>query len=269
MEGCTSRCGRLRVRFDKETLEFAQLMMTGDAIGMAAFADSVWTASTRVRFAATWFPHVMTVIKLTSGELLLHSPCRPSGDLIGNIARIGNVAHVVAPNWFHDLYLSEYRRLYPNATFWGPRFLQRRRQRIVDGVLDDGARPPWFDELPYVTLRGLLTFDECVFFHAASRTLVVADLLMNVYATERTPLFSRVVSRVFHLDGTLKVFPLARWIGPRNRAVLHDAVEQMLDWNPKGLIVGHGQPTSEDVPAQLRSAFNWLEATCSMRRRLE
>jgi hypothetical protein len=56
------------------------------------FTDSIWTATTPIRFAVTWFPHVMTVIRLSNDELLLHSPCRPVAKLIDGVAQIGNVA---------------------------------------------------------------------------------------------------------------------------------------------------------------------------------
>jgi hypothetical protein len=32
---------------------------------------------------------------------------------------------------------------------------------LIDSVLDEAARPPWFAELPHIALSGLLTFDEC------------------------------------------------------------------------------------------------------------
>jgi hypothetical protein len=172
---------------------------------LVPFTDSIWTATTPIRFAGTWFPHVMAVVRLTSGDLLLHSPCRPMVDLIADIARVGRVAHVVAPNWFHDLYLAQYRELYPEATFWAPAFLQRQRKSVVDRVLDGAGRPPWFDEMPHVSLSGLLTFDECIFFHNASRTLIAADLLMNAAADEQSPAFTRLGYWFFGLNGNLKV----------------------------------------------------------------
>jgi hypothetical protein len=88
------------------------------------FSESIWTATTPIRFAGIWYPHVMTVLRLDSGELLLHSPCAPSDELVSTIATMGTVGHIVAPNWFHDLFLKQYRYLYPNAVFWGPRFLK-------------------------------------------------------------------------------------------------------------------------------------------------
>jgi hypothetical protein len=137
---------------------------------LTEFADSVWIAATPIRFAGIWFPHVMTVVRLADGSLLLHSPCHSSEQLTDSIRRIGSVAHVVAPNWFHDLYLTEYRALYPDATLWGP----SRLAKLVDRVLSSDAQTPWYALMPHLTLPGFLALDESILFspseqHAHSR----------------------------------------------------------------------------------------------------
>jgi hypothetical protein len=198
----------------------------------------------------------MTVVQLAGGEILLHSPCRPSPELIDDIAKVGHVTDVVAPNWFHDLYLSQYHSLYPEATFWGPSLLQR--QGKVSRLLDAPARPPWFSEMPHFTLRGLLTFDESLFFHVPTRTLIVADQLMNARVEAGTPLFTRLGYRLFGLNGTLKVCPVLRWFGISSRGSVRDAADQIFEWNPQRVIVGHGAPIDRDADIELRDAFAWL-----------
>jgi hypothetical protein len=225
---------------------------------LVPFTDSIWTATTPIRFAGTWFPHVMAVVRLARGDLLLHSPCRLTDDLEHDIARRGTVAHVVAPNWFHDLYLGEYRSVYQHATFWAPTLLKRQRRSIIDHVLDGATRPPWFAEMPHLKLSGLLTFDECIFYHRATGTLIVADLLMNASADDRTPHFTRLGYRVFGLNGKLKVFPILRWFSLSNRAALRQAAHRILQWNPDRLIMAHGTPIKEHASHELRAAFRWL-----------
>jgi hypothetical protein len=225
------------------------------------FTDSLWTATTPIRFAGTWFPHVMTVVRLAGDNLLLHSPCRPSAFLADDLARIGRVGHVVAPNWFHDLYLREYRDLYPNATFWGPSFLRLQYPRIIDNSLNGDFQPPWIPQMPYCTVRGLLTFDESLFFHVATRTLIVADLLMNASASPHAPLGTRLGYRFFGLDGRLKVFPITRWFALANRGQLRRAARQVAEWKPERLIVGHGTPIAQSANDQLVAALRWLKAS--------
>lgn len=220
------------------------------------FVDSLWTATTPIRFAGTWFPHVMTVVRLRNESVMLHSPCRPSAALFDEIAQVGAVAHVVAPNWFHDLYLREYRAAYPAAAFWAPAFLGRQHPGLIDGVLNAATTP--FAELPHIALSGLLSFDETIFFHVPSRTLIVADLLMNAVADEKTPAFTRIGYRLFGLDGRLKVFPLLRWFGVSSRPSMRRAAEQIVAWDPQHVIVGHGYPMINSISDKLRAALSWL-----------
>lgn len=223
------------------------------------FVNSLWTATTPIRFVGTWFPHVMTVVQLKDGGVMLHSPCRPSPALFDDIARLGVVSHIIAPNWFHDLYLREYRAAYPNATFWAPGFLRRQCPGIINEVLDAATSAPWAAELPHVSLSGLLSFDEAIFFHVATRTLIVADFLMNAVADEQTPAFTRLGYRLFGLDGRLQVFPLLRWFGLSSRPSMRRAAAQIVAWDPEHVIVAHGQRVVADVSGELRTALSWLQ----------
>lgn len=227
---------------------------------LTPFAKSLWTAATSIRFAGTLFPHVMTVIRLRDGSVMLHSPCRPSPALFDDIAQIGGVAHVVAPNWFHDLYLREYRAAYPSATFWAPRLLRRQHSGIVDEVLDRAASASWTSELPHESLAGLLSFDEAVFFHVSTRTLIVADFLTNAVADETTPAFTRLGYRLFGLDGQLKVFPFLRWFGFSSRSSMRRVATQIAAWDPGRVIVGHGCPIASGASSKLHAALSWLHA---------
>lgn len=223
------------------------------------FVDSLWTATTAIRFVGTWFPHVMTVVRLRDRSVMLHSPCRPSAVLFDEIAQIGVVGHVVAPNWFHDLYLREYRAAYPRATFWAPRFLRRQHAGLIDEVLDGGTSAPWDTELPHVSLSGLLSFDEAIFLHVATRTLIAADFLINAAADEEMPAFTRLGYRLFGLDGRLKVFPLLRWFGVSSRPSMRRVAAQIIIWDPQHVIVGHGHPMAGGVSSELRTALSCLK----------
>lgn len=200
----------------------------------------------------------MAAIRLSDGSIVLHSPCLLSEQLKVDLHKVGPVRHVVAPNWFHDLYLADYRRMYPEATFWGPSLLRRQKPRIIDRVLNEAERPPWYEEMPHIALAGPLTFDECAFFHKRTATLIVADLLMNLRAESDTPPYTKLAYRLAGLDGRLAVFPLLRWFGPR--ASLKRAACRMIEWAPDSLVVGHGTPILRDATPRLRRAFRWLGA---------
>lgn len=199
----------------------------------------------------------MTVIRLADGSVVLHSPCEFSQALADEIAGIGVVRHIVAPNWFHDLYLREYKAEYPQAILWGPRFLQRLKgDRLVNGDLDGPT--PWEDAVPHYRVRGVLTFDESMFFHRESSTLIVADLLMNVnVSNDDVPFFTRIAFRLTGAQGRLCVFPLLRLAIP-DFAALRGAARHMLGWDPQNIVVAHGSPITDGARRQLGEALDWL-----------
>jgi len=226
---------------------------------LTQFAEGLWTASIPIRFAGAWFPHVMTVLRLNDKSLLLHSPCELSDDIRADLRALGTVEQVVAPNWFHDLYLTEYRRAFPNATFWAPPLLQKlRRTRLINRSLDETVATPWVNLMPHLTLHGPFTFDESIFFHEPTKTLIVADLLMNLFSQPDTPWPTRLAYRISGLDNRLAVFPLLPWFSLTNRDGLRGAINRMLRWKPERIIVGHGEPKVGSVQTDLLGAFRWL-----------
>lgn len=223
---------------------------------LTPLAENLWTASFPIRFAGAWFPHVMTLIRLPDRSLVLHSPCRISKDIIADIAEVGVVKHIVAPNWFHDLYLREYRAAYPQATFWGPQFLQRLKGRaLIDRVLEGPT--PWQDVMEYYTVRGFLTFDESMFFHRETATLIVADLLMNIAVSHDLPFLTRLAFRLTGAHDRLCVFPLLRFAVTDTRS-LRKAAMQMIAWEPQNIIVAHGSPIRDVARPQLYAALSRL-----------
>lgn len=223
--------------------------------------DDIWTASVPIRFAGAWFPHVMTVIRLPDGSLVLHSPCRLSENLATEINALGPVKHIIAPNWFHDLYLAEYASFYSGADLWGPRFLQKLKGRgLVNRTFDDD--PPWADVMPHHNVLGLLAFDEALFFHRPSETLIAADLLMNLAVSDDVPVLTRVAFKVFGASDGLRVFPLLR-LAVTQYGSVRDAKRQIMNWKPKNVIAGHGFPVVKDATSRLTRAFDWLGSSAA------
>jgi hypothetical protein len=61
-------------------------------------------------------PIRMTIIRLSSGALWLHSPTRLAPGLGTEINVLGAVGHLVAPNSARWMHLEAWQRAHPNAT---------------------------------------------------------------------------------------------------------------------------------------------------------
>src|SRR5215467_645856 len=75
----------------------------------------------------------MTVVRLSNGELFLHSPIKFDRGTAEELREFGTVRHLVSPNQFHYAHIGEWQKAFPEAIAWAsPRVRQRARARQVD-----------------------------------------------------------------------------------------------------------------------------------------
>src|SRR5678815_4409164 len=58
----------------------------------------------------------MTVVRLSNGDLFLHSPIKFDQTLAKELQRLGRVRHLVSPNQFHYAHIGEWVRAFPGTT---------------------------------------------------------------------------------------------------------------------------------------------------------
>ena len=83
-------------------------------------AEGVWIVDgATIRFGWPWpkfrFSTRMTLVRLASGELFLHSPTQLTGTLQSEIPRLGCVRFIIAPNRVHYSWVPEWRTAFPSA----------------------------------------------------------------------------------------------------------------------------------------------------------
>jgi hypothetical protein len=200
----------------------------------------------------------MTVIRLTNGGLLVHSPTRLDLASQEQFQKLGPIVAIVAPSWWHDLFLREYLTAYPNARFYGaPTLLRWDRSLPFAEALGDSAPSLWADEIDQVHVQGIgLFLDEIVFYHRRSRSLIVADLLFNL--SEKDAWITRTMGSL-----VIGPFPGCRFARLYRRAVtdrrrMRTALERILDWDFDQIIVGHGAVVDKNGKEVFRTAFRWL-----------
>jgi hypothetical protein len=202
----------------------------------------IWLRAYPVRLAWTRFEARMTVIRLASGRLMLHSPCEITSALAGEIASLGPVAHIVVPGNFHHLHATSAQGAFPGAKTWICPGIERKRPDLqFDGILGDTAPADWAGEIDQVLVRGTRIMREVAMYHRASRTLILVDLIENF--TDRTP----------HLGGTLKFwfkYVMRMWDNPRpapeyrmgwsDRGAAAESLRRILAWDFRQIVLSHG-----------------------------
>ena len=198
----------------------------------------------------------MTVIKLQSGEVLVHSPCPFNAALAAEIAALGRVSAIIAPGNLHWLHVRSCQQVFPNATTYICPGVEKRAHGIsFDFILGDEPPPLWADELSQVALQGTRFMREVAFFHRASRTLILVDLVENfTSATPGTNLFIRILFRAIGMWNRPSPAPEYRFAWgdkPQVRACL----ERILAWDFERVIVAHGDIITRDARQVVTQAW--------------
>jgi hypothetical protein len=211
--------------------------------------DRIWLLGYPVRLIGTRFGARMTVIRLASGAMLLHSPCDITEALRREIAALGAVAHIVVPGNFHHLHAASAQAAFPRAKTWiCPGVETRRPDLRYDAVLGDIAPPEWFGEIDQVLVQGTRLMREVAMFHRASRTLILVDLIENF--TDATPdtgaLLKFLFKNLLGMWGHPRPAPEYR-LGWRDRTAAAASLRRILAWDFERIVLSHGDLIERDA----------------------
>jgi Domain of unknown function (DUF4336) len=229
-------------------------------------ADEVWLVDGPViefRYLGVGlpFPTRMTIVRLADGTLWVHSPTELTAALRAEVVLLGPVRHLIAPNRIHYWWLGDWQRAFPDALAHGaPGVRARAAERGLAFDRDLGDQPPaeWAGQIDQLVVRGRY-LSEVVFFHRASRSLILTDLIESFEADKVTSPWLRLVMRLagcMHPDGSLPIDLRLTFLG--HRRAFRAAVKTMLDWQPERVILAHGHWYPANACAELRRAFRWL-----------
>lgn len=152
----------------------------------------------------------MTIIRLSNNDLIIHSPVGLDPSLMEAIDKLGGrVAHVISPNYEHVKYAKQWGEEFTEANMWGCPGLSEKEEEVRwAGEIGYHARPPgyakwsgtneervevandsrmwdWKEFQPlHIDVEvnpftGRPFFNEVVFYHSESKTLLTTDLYWN------------------------------------------------------------------------------------------
>jgi len=219
-------------------------------------ADGLWTAAQQIRIpGGAILPLRMTVARLPSGTLWVHSPVALDEELATAVAGLGPVAHLVGPCLLHHLHLRAWQDRFPEARVHGAPGLSAKRPNLAFAAeLGDAAPPAWGDTMDQLLVRGQPQLNEVVFLHRPSRTLIATDLLFNI-GTPANGLTSLML-RLMGTRGRLACSGLWR-MATKDRAAVRASLERLLSWDFDRLSVSHGDPVSTGAHAAVEQALWW------------
>jgi hypothetical protein len=221
----------------------------------------IWLQEYPIRYMGIRVNARMTVIRLASGDVVLHSPSHFDEALARGVAGLGPVEAIIAPGNFHHLHVPSWQRAFPSArTYACPGVDERARRLRFDELLTDEAPPLWAGELSQVLLQGVTYIREVIFFHHASKTLIVTDVIENI--GDDTPGTNWLLRAWFVL--------LGMWNRPapapeyrftwRDRAAVRRCFERVLEWDFERVVLAHGDLVTENARQVVERAWRSILA---------
>ncbi|MFP2905680.1 hypothetical protein ACLESD_11605 [Pyxidicoccus sp. 3LFB2] len=202
-----------------------------------------------VQMPLTPLPVRTVVAALASGRVLLS----PASTLTQEaLLGAGPVTDIVAPNLFHTGGIKAASAAHPQARVWGPPGCREKQPGITwHGVL---GQDTWTHEgeLPVFPVEGMPGFNEHVFFHKASRSLLVSDLVFNVVDARGLGAWL-----IFSLFGTHRRLGVSRLFlkYAKDRPAFEASLKRITALEFDHLLMGHGAIVMNDGRAALIGAL--------------
>ncbi|MBF2004516.1 MAG: DUF4336 domain-containing protein [Chlorogloeopsis fritschii C42_A2020_084] len=221
---------------------------------------SIWVAEQPFKYFGLSVGTRMTVIRLVTGELVVISPIQVDDATIHQLNELGNVSHIIAPNLYHYLFTANFKALYPSAILWATPGLEIKKPELsINQVINTNTRNflsgiecLLFDGFRTLSLNGFAPLNECVFFHAESRTLVLTDTAFNF--DESFPLVTQFATRV--LGGYKSLSPsLLERVATREKEKVRQAVQRVLAWDFERVIMAHGSIVEKNGKEKFKQGY--------------
>ena len=210
-----------------------------------------------VSFFGFPYPTRMAVARLADGNVWVWSPVALTPELADAVNAIGPVRHIVSPNKLHHLFLHEWVEHWPDARLYAPPGLARKKPGLhFQAELGDEPIPAWKADIDQAVFRGSFVMEEVMFFHRASRTAIVGDLIQRFPENDVSG-WKRLLLK-FGLLGEGGGTPIDWRTSFLRHGPARAARQKVLGWNPERLLIAHGMCAQTGASEIIKAALRWM-----------
>jgi hypothetical protein len=215
---------------------------------MRQLAENLWIKSYPLSVLGTSHGRTVTIIRLQSGKLILHSMALFSAVDVEEIRSCGEPAWLIEAMLLHDTYAREGRERFPGLPFLAPPGFNEVVAFPTQPLLP--APVEWSSEIDVIELEGAPRLKEHGLVHRPSRTLIVADLIFNFSPQERgwNRFVHRYIAGFKRYPGMSRIFRMCI----SDKSAFRKSLDQVMALEFDRIIVGHGEVIETDGKALLR-----------------
>ncbi len=220
-----------------------------------SLGKDIWSRAYATRFWGVHFPCASFALRLEK-KLLILSPGPWDEALAPALHDLGEVAFLVAPNAFHHLHLAAWKTRFPQAELWGPSRLGKKRPELNFDHYFTEQSQPFAPALTLHPLWGAPGVSETAFFHQASQSLILTDLLFNL--NEIQGRWSHCFFFLLGIHGRLgssRLFQSA----VNDKKKFAQASKDLLSLDFTQVLLHHGENLERDAKTQLEAALAWAK----------
>mmetsp|Transcript_22568 Transcript_22568/g.29297 ORF Transcript_22568/g.29297 Transcript_22568/m.29297 type:complete len:295 (-) Transcript_22568:233-1117(-) len=191
----------LYLKSTDSSIQYEKTWSNPSGTTLTNLAENIWAAERPFIWNSIDVGGRMTVIRLSDGSLWVHSPVALDSALSTALQELGPVKHIISPNYEHVKYAADWIEAYPEATSYACPGLQELKPDINfdTSVGDQKNSNPWGDEIEALWIdceqnpfNGKPFFNEVVFFHRPSKSLLVTDLYWNYPGGDDIPVGTKL-----------------------------------------------------------------------------
>ena len=146
-------------------------------------------------------------------------------------------------------------KAFPDAKVHGAAGLRKKRPDLrLDATLGKQNEPAWRTDLETLKIHGTL-FDETLFWHKPSGTLVSSDLIENFETADDW--WTRFYLKAGGIHGKVGLSRMVR-LAFRDRKRARRDIDEVLGWDFDRIVMAHGDPIGSGGAEAFRETYAWL-----------
>jgi Domain of unknown function (DUF4336) len=227
-----------------------------------AIGERLWVAEQPLRFYGLPIFSRMTVMALPNQDLVVVSPIAPTPQLTESLDLIGTVRYIIAPNLYHHLFAQDFADRYPTAEFWAVAGIAKKRPDLKPSKLLTESSGEIGSDILYLNFpafrvldrQGNMPFNEYLFLHRPSKTLVITDAAFHFGAESHGVI--RFLAKALGMYGKLQPSWLER-LALRDRASAIATLQETLSWDFDRVVMAHGSIIQSGGKERWRASCEW------------
>ena len=210
---------------------------------MIKIGEDIWVHEDAMTLMGMKISLRMTIVKLANGGLWIHSPTALVPELREKTEKLGAVRFIVGASNGHNIWLREWQGAFPDAALYVSSGIPKKLKLTKYQVLDESDEHLWQQDLTRTYMSGVPFFNESVFLHKKTKSLIVTDLIQN-YPDKRPPglagFMAKYIFEPIGFKGMCVAPPLKMGFNIKDKQKFAVSIRKIQSQDFERIIVTHG-----------------------------